>query len=304
MEATVTPAQGSVVVPRARIRPFKSQPRKHFDREELEQLADSIKEEGQRTPVKLKELGDDPKHDYELVDGERRYLACGIAGIPDMRAFIESYADEDEQFIDSVISNFGREGHTPMETARAVDRILESPRYREGGRTERIGRVAKLFAKSQSWIYMHLNLLDLHPDVQEMLEPTEERSPKLGVAMAGFLCGIKDKGLQLKIAREVAAKGLKLSQARRLARKMASDAGEQVGAGRTAKPSDAHRALVRFLERLNEGAEDVLDTPQRNFIELMRKRSPSERQVLLAQVDESIGQLNAIREAIQRASKR
>ena len=70
---------GSIVaIPWELIRPFKGQPRKYFDREELENLADSIAEIGQQTPVWVRILEDDPVYEYELIDGERRYIACGM----------------------------------------------------------------------------------------------------------------------------------------------------------------------------------------------------------------------------------
>ena len=298
---TSTEPQEILTVERRRIRPFRGQPRKHFDPDALRQLADSIAAEGQRTPAEAKRLTDDPDHDFELADGERRWRACEIAGVATFRIWLNAYANEDEQFISSVVANFGREGHTPLETARAIARILESPRYAEGTKTERFERVARLFAKSVAWIYLHLNLLELHPEVQAMLEPDAPEKKRIGLSMAGFLHGIKDAKLQLKIAREVAKRELKLNEARRLARRMAEDAGATVGSGRN-KPSDAHRTFVRFLERLSESTDAVLELPQRGFLEALKKRRPDERQVLAAQLAEGIARLQELKEVIERAA--
>jgi len=299
MEPSAEP-QAVLTVERRRIRPFKEQPRKHFDQERLRELADSIAAEGQKTPAEAKRIEGDPEHDFELVDGERRWRACDLAGVGVFRIWLNSYPNEDEQFISSVVANFGREGHTPLETARAIARILETPRYAEGTRTDRLTRVAKLFARSTAWIYLHLNLLELHPDVQAMLEPDAPEKGRLGLSMAAFLHSIKDQKLQLRIAREAAKRELKLNQARRLARTMAEAAGVQVGSGR-AKPSDAHRTFLRFIERLSESTDAVLELPKRGFVEALKKRSPDERQVLLAHLDEGIARLMELKEVIERA---
>jgi ParB family chromosome partitioning protein len=292
--------QEILTVERVRIWPFRNQPRKHFDPDALRQLAESIAAEGQRTPAEAKRLTDDPLHDYELADGERRWRACELAGVTTFRIWINAYASEDEQFISSVVANFGREGHTPIETARAIARILETPRYAAGTKTERLERVAKLFAKSVAWVYLHLNLLELHPEIQAMLGPDAPEKKRLGLSMAGFLHGIKDKDLQLAIAHAIAKQDLKLNQARRLARKMAEEAGAQVGSGRN-KPSDAHRTFVRFLERLSESTDAVLELPKRGFADALKKRTRQERQVLMAQLDEGIARLQELKEVIKRA---
>ncbi len=298
MEAT-TETQEILTVERSRIRPFRGQPRRHFDPDALRQLADSIEAEGQRTPAEAKRLADDPQHDFELADGERRWRACELAGVTTFRIWVNTYASEDEQFISSVVANFGREGHTPLETARAIARILETPRYAQGTKTERLTRVSKIFAKSTAWIYLHLNLLELHPEIQAMLEPDAPEKGRLGLSMAGFLHGIKDQKLQLRIGREIAKRELKLNEARRLARRMAEDAGAQVGSGRN-KPSDAHRTFLRFLERLGESTDAVLELPQRGFLDALKKRKPAERQILAAQLDEGIARLQELKEVIER----
>jgi ParB family chromosome partitioning protein len=108
-----------LTIPRSRIRPFKNQPRTYFDKEELENLAASIKAFGQIVPVSVKKVSDSPDFDYELCDGQRRWHACEIAGKTMMKAILESPTDEKEQFLISVLSNFGRAEHTVIEIAYA-----------------------------------------------------------------------------------------------------------------------------------------------------------------------------------------
>src|SRR3989344_4622538 len=118
-------------IPRVKIRRFADQPRTYFDGRDMSDLAASIEEIGQQTPIVVKAIADDPKHDYELVDGERRWIACGIVGVETMLAWIKNVSDTEEQFVSSVVGNFGRSGHTALEIAQAIDRIRNSKRLRE-----------------------------------------------------------------------------------------------------------------------------------------------------------------------------
>ena len=67
-------------IPRNQIRRFPDQPRSYFDAKDMGDLAASIEEIGQQTPIVVKAITGDPKHGFELVDGERRWIACGMAG--------------------------------------------------------------------------------------------------------------------------------------------------------------------------------------------------------------------------------
>lgn len=287
-------------IPRKRIRRFAGQPRRYFDPVKLEELAGSIKTEGQKTPIKVKPVTDDPKHDYELVDGERRFLACGSASIETMLAWINEVGDEEDQFVDSVVANFGREGHTPLETARAIVKIMGGKRLAGKNRTQQIEHAAKLFAHSPAWIYLHLNLLNLHPEVQAMLEPDAPEGQRLVFAVAAFLNNIQDQALQLQVAKHVASQKLRTSAARSYIRQAVAKAG---GGMRNQRPSDNFRILESFIERLVIDAERVLDMPFREFGTVLSRRSVKERNDMLKRIDESVEQLQQIRESLAKANK-
>jgi ParB family chromosome partitioning protein len=288
-------------IARERIRRFAAQPRKHFDPAKLRELASSIKAEGQKVPIKVKPVEGDPAADFELVDGERRWLACDIAGVPMMIAWVAEVVDEEEQFVDSVVANFGREGHTPLETARAIVKIMAGKRLAGITRTAQIEHAAKLFARSPAWIYLHLNLLNLHPEVQAMLEPDAPEGKRLGFSIATFLNNVRDQALQLEIAAEIAKRSLKTNQARALIRRMAERAGHSADK-RGLRPSDHFKVLQAFVARLGADAERVLDMPFREFGALLARRTPRERQAMLSSIDEGIAQLQQIRDALVSAS--
>ena len=100
------------------VRPMKGQPRKHFDDAELQRLGQSLKV-AQRQPIKVIEISDQA-HRYELVDGERRWRAAKLAGIPQLSAIVVKITDARYQFTDSLISNFSRQDLSPLEKAEAL----------------------------------------------------------------------------------------------------------------------------------------------------------------------------------------
>src|SRR3989344_5128740 len=111
-------AEQVLIISRDSIRPFPNQPRKYFNKAKLESLAKSISTVGQLVPIHVREVesNNGSKIHYELIDGQRRWHACGIAGKTQMKVIVFSVASEDEQFKLSLITNFGREGHDPVET--------------------------------------------------------------------------------------------------------------------------------------------------------------------------------------------
>lgn len=112
-------------IPTDDIAPLPDQPRKHFDRERLQALAESIQHRGQVVPGLVVETPG-AKWKYELRDGERRLRACIIAG-KNFRATLQTSADlgRNEALLTSAVANFNREGHTPWEEIDLVRRLLE-----------------------------------------------------------------------------------------------------------------------------------------------------------------------------------
>lgn len=163
-----------------RVRPFADQPREYFDKDELISLELSIQQRGQLQPVMVRALPKNRDHDYELVDGQRRWHACSKLGVS-LRAVVINPENEEDQFEISVASNFQRAGHTPMEIAKAISRMMDPER---GNRTAEY--VGTLFGKSDWWVYMNRRLLDLVPEIQSRLDPGSadyERDFPMAVAL-------------------------------------------------------------------------------------------------------------------------
>ena len=145
----------------SQIEPNRSQPRKTFDEDALEELADSIRQYGLIQPIMVQ------KRDgyYEIIAGERRWRACMKAGLKEVPVIIREYDDQKIMEL-SLIENLQREDLNPMEEARAYKRLME-----EFGLTQE--EIAGRVSKSRPVIANALRLLKLDERVQAMVEQGE-----------------------------------------------------------------------------------------------------------------------------------
>lgn len=139
------------------IEPNKSQPRKQFDEEALEELSDSIKKYGILEPLIV------TKKDnyYEIIAGERRWRAARIAGIKEIPVVIREYTDKEIMEI-SLIENIQREDLNPIEEAQAYEALISQYNLKQEEVAERV-------SKSRSTITNSLRLLKLCEDVRQMV---------------------------------------------------------------------------------------------------------------------------------------
>ena len=139
------------------IEPNKSQPRKQFDEEALEELSDSIKKYGILEPLIV------TKKDnyYEIIAGERRWRAARIAGIKEVPVVIREYTDKEIMEI-SLIENIQREDLNPIEEAQAYEALISQYNLKQEEVAERV-------SKSRSTITNSLRLLRLCEDVRQMV---------------------------------------------------------------------------------------------------------------------------------------
>jgi ParB/RepB/Spo0J family partition protein len=143
----------------SKIKTDPDQPRKHFDKEGIKALAESIKKDGLLQPITVTPLEDG---DYRLVIGERRLRACKLLGWKIIKCLI---IKDKETFILSLVENIHREDLSPIEEAEAYRKLLDS-----GLTQEELG---KRIGKSQSQIAQKLALHNLPPLAQEMLKRKE-----------------------------------------------------------------------------------------------------------------------------------
>ena len=137
----------------------KYQPRRDFDQEALQELADSIKVQGVMQPIVVRQVGNQR---YEIVAGERRWRACQLAGLADIPALIRDISDE-AAIAMALIENIQRENLNPIEEARALRRLQSEFSLSQQ-------EVATAVGKSRSVVANLLRLLSLEPEVLEHLQ--------------------------------------------------------------------------------------------------------------------------------------
>lgn len=139
------------------IEPNKSQPRKQFDEEALQELSDSIKKYGVLEPLIVTKKSDY----YEIIAGERRWRAARMAGIKEVPVVIRDYTDKEIMEI-SLIENIQREDLNPIEEAEAYEALISEYNLKQEEVAERV-------SKSRSTITNSLRLLKLCEDVRQMV---------------------------------------------------------------------------------------------------------------------------------------
>lgn len=134
----------------SKIKRSDKQPRKYFDEGSIKELSESIKKDGLMQPITVRKVSRDT---FEIVQGERRYRACKLAGLSEIPAIIKELDDE-EAFHLSVIENIQREDMTPIEEAKAFQEYVEM------GYTH--AEIAKKVSKSRTYVTSSLRLLKLN----------------------------------------------------------------------------------------------------------------------------------------------
>lgn len=212
IDNTAPSGGGNGLVRLSEIQPRRDQPRKNFDLESLQQLADSIAEHGLLQPVVVREaLGGY----YEIIAGERRWRAAKMAGLSEIPVTILT-ADDRKASELAIIENVQREDLNPMEEAQAYKKLQE-----EYGLTQ--DKVASAVGKSRSAVANTLRLLDLPEEAGALVA-----SGKLSEGHAKVLLGTTYEEDLIKAAKEVAEKGLSVRETEALVRRLnASSAAEE-----------------------------------------------------------------------------
>lgn len=186
-------------IPTDRIRPNRNQPRLSIPREELEELASSVRVHGVVQPIVVRPAGDG----YEIVAGERRWRAAVLAGLGTIPAVVRQVGDLESLAL-ALVENVQRSDLNPVERARAYRTLSQ-----EFGLTQ--GEIAQLVGCSQSAVANTLRLLSLPEEVLQELQ-----RGVVSEAHGRLLLELKDPARQVELARKVAAEGLTTRQLSRL----------------------------------------------------------------------------------------
>lgn len=293
-----------VKIPREQIRPFPGQPREYFDQAALGDLARSIKAVGQQVPITVRaiENGGD-KHDFELIDGQRRWLACGIAKVPTLKALVCDIADIEDQFLAAVVSNFAREGHSLLETAKAIARLRKRPEIAALPKMEQASRIADIFGRSTGWVYQLESLLRLIPAAQELMSRALPDDRRLSLPPALLLAQLPPEQ-QAKIIGEIKRRRWSDGRDRAMSmliRRAVVDHTAKTGASpKFAQPARMRQRFMLNVHAVSEGAERLAELRPADFARMFHDAARSERESALFRIEACIRQLQQLHKTAAR----
>ena len=181
----------------------EEQPRKNFDEKALKELAQSIKQHGIIQPLILQKNG----NRYQIVAGERRFRAARLAGLKKVPAIIKEYTKQEMSEI-SIIENLQREDLNPIESAKAIARLIEQFNLTQEVVADKIG-------KSRPAVANTLRLLTLPEEIIKYIE-----AGKLSAGHARTLLAVEDKKKMLELANLAISKKLSVRDLELLVRKL------------------------------------------------------------------------------------
>jgi ParB family chromosome partitioning protein len=227
------PREGVSEIPIDYIQPNPDQPRRDFDKELLDELAESIKTWGLIQPITVREIKDGR---YQIISGERRFRAARIAGLTAMPVYIRTTDDEDLLKL-ALIENIQREDLNPIEVAISFKCLMDAYAVTQEALSEQVGR-------KRTTVANYLRLLDLPEEIQVFV-----RECKLSMGHARALIGVNDKKLQLKIARKVIDEGLSVRKVEELVKKQNMPVSAEAPAATPAEPElpENYFRLVELL---------------------------------------------------------
>ena len=185
------------------IEPNSEQPRKNFDEESLQELADSIKQYGILQPLIVQKKG---SH-YEIIAGERRWRAAKLAGITDVPVLIREY-DKQQTMEIALIENVQRADLNPIEEAQAFQQLIQEFHLTQE-------EIANRVSKNRATITNSMRLLKLDSRVQDMLA-----EGKLSSGHARALLGLEDRERQYQVAVKIIEEKLSVRDVEKLVKMM------------------------------------------------------------------------------------
>ena len=194
-----------------------NQPRREFDEEALQELANSIREIGIIQPITLRQVAEDR---YQIIAGERRWRACQMAGLERVPAYIRTVDDENMMEM-ALVENIQRQDLTALEVALAYQHLIEQYGLTQEQLSEKVG-------KNRATVTNYLRLLKLPAPIQVALK---ERQIDMGHARA--LLSLDDPKAQLHVFDEMVANGLSVRRVEEMVK--------ELSAGGTVKGKDGKR---------------------------------------------------------------
>jgi ParB family transcriptional regulator, chromosome partitioning protein len=249
------PLEGSVqLLPIEQVKPNPDQPRRDFDQEALLELAQSIERDGIIQPLLARKMG---PGEYQIIAGERRWRAAGIAGLKTVPVIVRT-ADDQQVLELAIIENIQREDLNPIELAVAFQRMATELSLSH----EQIGQKT---GKQRTTITNAVRLLQLPGDLQQLIAAN-----KLSSGHARALLKFEDEQLQRQIAQRCVAEGWSVRQIEQFTKPAAPVDGIQPKKQNEPIPVDANvKAAIEEMERmLGTRVRIVAKGPKKGQIEI------------------------------------
>jgi ParB family transcriptional regulator, chromosome partitioning protein len=241
---------GLLLLPIDQIEPNPLQPRAVFQADRLNELAQSIRENGIIQPLVVRKAGER----FQLIAGERRWRAARLAGLEKVPVVVQEFA-EDRLMEIALVENIQREDLNPIEVAQAFDRLNKQFKLSHEQIAQRTG-------KDRTTVTNLLRLLKLPGDIQILL--AEHR---LSTGHARALLGLEDPEAQIEVAGRITSEGLSVRQVERLVQRMNEPREPKLAEEATVDPNV--RAAIQELERkLGTRVRIVPKSEQRGRIEI------------------------------------
>lgn len=245
------------------IEPNREQPRRYFDEEALQQLADSIREHGLIQPLVVRPL---KAGGYQLIAGERRWRASRMAGLTEVPVIVLDIDDEKAMEL-TMIENLQREDLNPMEEAAGYRQLMEVHHLTQDA-------VAKAVGKSRPAVANMLRLLELPEDLQEQV-----RKGALSSGHARTLLSFASEKEMREAAARVIREGLSVRELERLAKPAAARGGKREAVQdryyaemELAVKAELHRR-IRVREKNDRGTVEIEFYSREDFADLIARIS-------------------------------
>lgn len=232
-EAVATIPGAPTSLPLTALKPGKYQPRTRMDEGALQELAESIKSQGVMQPILVRPLDGGA---YEIIAGERRYRAAGLAGLAEVPVLVKDVPDESAALM-ALIENIQREDLNALEEAQGVQRLLNEFQLTHEQAAQALGR-------SRSATSNLLRLLNLAKPVQALLMAGD-----LDMGHARALLAV-DGASQIQLANQVVAKRLSVRETEKLVAKVTREFALQPVKQRKGKPRDVARLEEELSDQL------------------------------------------------------
>lgn len=226
----------------SKIVPNANQPRREFDEEAMQELADSIAEIGIIQPITLRKMDNDT---YQIIAGERRWRASQMAGLNTIPAYIRT-ADDEYMMQMALVENIQREDLNAIEIALAYQNLMEQAHLTQDGLSEKIG-------KNRATIANYLRLLKLPAQVQMAL-----RNKTIDQGHARALLGLDSPALQVKLFNEIQERGYSVRQVEQMVK--ALNNGETIESGRRKLTDKKTQRLPEEFTALKGKLSDFFQT--------------------------------------------